>query len=102
MSKKNNSDVTNEQIDKQKQPLSGYALIFGYMGIFIFFAGLFMLVPLFVLIFYPEEVSYASYFIIPGMICVVIGYVLKTVIKGKKMARLAHHEDTVLVLWCGC
>ncbi len=73
-------------------------LIFGYMGIFIFFAGLFMLVPLLVLIFYPDEITYAPYFVIPGMVCIVGGYVLRIIIKDKKMARLAHHEDTVLVL----
>lgn len=59
--------------EKDKK-VEGLPLILGYLGLITMFIGFICLVPLLTLIFYPEEVSQAKYFILPGVISILIGY----------------------------
>lgn len=77
--------------------VNGYRLIFAYLGYFMILMGIIILFPLFVVIFYPETSSEASYFIIPGVITIIIGYLQTLIIRGKKTAKLERHQDIVLI-----
>lgn len=79
--------------------VSGYRLILGYLGLTVFFVGIFCLIPLFVLISYPNEIEYAKYFIVPGVISIFIGYMLSLLIKNVEVKKLEHHQDAVLVIF---
>lgn len=77
---------------------AGYRLIFGYLSLFVSFAGLMLLLPLIMLIFYPEEYACYKSFLIPGAISIVIGLLLSFVLmKGEEKARLGKHQDSVLL-----
>lgn len=88
----NNVDLS----DKEKH--SSTRLIMGYLGYTIFFVGLFCLIPLFVIPFYPDEIVYAPYFILPSTISIIIGYFLSRLAKDIKGRQLQGHQDAVLVL----
>lgn len=77
---------------------AGYRLIFGYLSLFVSFAGLMLLLPLIMLIFYPEEYVCYKSFLIPGAISIVVGLLLSFVLmKGEEKARLGKHQDSVLL-----
>lgn len=76
----------------------GLKLIGGYLGVTVFFVGLFCLAPLLVLPFYPEEAVYAKYFIVPGALSMLFGYLLSFLLKNVSMRQLEKHQDTFLVL----
>lgn len=77
---------------------AGYRLIFGYLSLFVSFAGLMLLLPLIMLIFYPEEYACYKSFLIPGAISIVVGLLLSFVLmKGEEKARLGKHQDSVLL-----
>lgn len=66
------------------EKVEGFYLITGYIGLITIFVGLMCLVPLLTLIFYPEEIYEAKYFIAPGVTSILIGYFLYFFIRGKK------------------
>lgn len=77
---------------------TGFSLILGYLGITTMLAGGITLLPLFTLFFYPEEISQAKYFIIPGILAILIGYILNFYIRGKEKGQLQKNQDMVIVL----
>lgn len=81
-----------------KGPVSGIRLVVGYLGVTVLIIGLYCLIPLLVLPFYPEEVTYAKYFIVPGVFSIVVGYLLSFLIKNNPLYHLEKHQDTVLVV----
>ena len=82
-----------------KKSVSGYKLILGYLGLFMMMIGLIILIPLLVLIFYPEELANAKYFIAPGVSSIVIGYFIHYFILGKSQERLEKYQDALLILF---
>ena len=77
---------------------AGYRLIFGYLSLFVAFAGMMLLLPLAMLLFYPEEYGCYKAFLIPGAICLVSGLLLSFVLmKGEEKTRLGKHQDSVLL-----
>ena len=78
--------------------VSGYRLIFGYLGIFLVFIGCTCLFPLVLLAFYPEESHYWLNFFIPGMVTIAIGLVLMQLVRGVKNAKLGKHQDSILLI----
>jgi len=81
-----------------KKSVSGYKLILGYLGLFMMLIGVIILIPLLVLIFYPEEIDQAKYFIVPGVISIVLGYFTHFFILGKSQEKLEKYQDAVLIL----
>lgn len=82
--------------------VSGYRLILGYLGIFIFVVGLIILLPL-VLLAVPEfrETSgqYWWCFFIPGIISAVTGMLMFTFLAAKKSkTQLQKHQDSILLV----
>lgn len=81
-----------------KEKVSGYYLILGYLGIIIIMIGVITLLPLITLLFYPEESYQLSCFVIPGVIAILIGYLLSFIIKGKELEHLQHNQELLIVL----
>jgi trk system potassium uptake protein len=84
--------------DEVSLKVEGYPLIAGYVGIFITFIGFFCFLPLILLVWYPEESVYAKSFIVPGVVFILVGYMLSGFIRGKELGNLQRHQDAVLVL----
>lgn len=59
-----------------KKKSSGFALIVHYIGAVAIVIGCILLVPLIMLIPFPQEIEEAKYFIIPGTLCIAAGYFL--------------------------
>jgi len=69
----------------------------GYLGFSIMCVGAIILSPLAVLIAYPSEAAQAPYFIIPGCIALVAGYLAFTAGRGKE-TMFERQKDSVLVI----
>lgn len=82
---------------KERQ-LSGYPLIINYIGTFIIFIGIVILLPLLILPFYPAEMDQAKYFILPGVGSLFIGYVINFIYRGCHKTNLERHQDALLVV----
>lgn len=83
---------------KRNEYVHGFKLVAGYLGTAIILVGVICLLPLLVIIFYPQELEYAKYFIMPGTISILIGYLLLLLIKDKPKGKLEKHQDMILVV----
>jgi trk system potassium uptake protein TrkH len=83
---------------KEKHVLSGYLLIVYYLGLFSLLIGTMILSPLLVLPFYPNDLSYAIYFIIPAAIAYGFGLIVLLLFKQKQKVHLEKKHDAILVL----
>lgn len=84
-----------------KKEVSGYRLVFGYLGIFIMFEGLVTLLPLFFCFFPGEAMCWLDFFI-PGMAALFIGFALWiSLIAGHEKAHFGKNDDSLLLvlLW---
>ncbi|NJL78060.1 MAG: TrkH family potassium uptake protein [Richelia sp. RM2_1_2] len=75
-----------------------YRAIFGYTGLVCIISGLGILSPLIALIFYPQEVSLAWAFLIPGIILSAVGFILWRSLAPKKATSLTLQEGAVIVV----
>jgi len=82
----------------QKKITSGYPLIINYLGIFAILIGIINLFPLIVLAFYPEEVDQALFFVIPGVITILLGLLINFFFRGADKGRFERHQDAILVV----
>ena len=77
----------------------GYRLIFGYLGVFLFFVGIITLLPLSFLIFYPTENSEAYSFLIPGVSSLIVGLLLwQFLIARKERQQLGKFQDSIILV----
>ncbi|MCQ2793565.1 MAG: TrkH family potassium uptake protein [Bacilli bacterium] len=81
-----------------KKTASGYRLIFGYLGLFITFIGITMLLPLFVLFAYPQEAADWYCFAAPGGGAILVGIALFMLIFKRDKAQLGKHQDAILLV----
>ena len=81
-----------------KKTASGYRLILGYLGLFIAFIGITMLIPLFALIAYPQEAGDWYCFAAPGGGAIVLGIALFMLIFKRDKAQLGKHQDAILLV----
>ena len=76
-----------------------HRLIAYYLSIFIIMVGIIQLIPLLILPFYPDEISYAGCFLIPGVaaiaVCMLSGHLLK---KDTEIVKLEKNYDAVLIV----
>jgi len=85
-----------------KKPAKGFRLIFGYLGLFLAFESALLLVPLIMLIFYPQEWQCMLDFIIPAVAGGILGIGLyRLLIAKREKGRLGTGEDALLLvlLW---
>ena len=80
-----------------KKSSQGYRLGFGYLGVFFILIGVIVLMPLILLIFYPNESNYALNFIIPGVSSIFIGFLLSLFNYKRDLERLKRHDDIILL-----
>lgn len=81
-----------------KKAASGYRLIFGYLGIFLILIGIICLLPLLMLIAYPEEINVLWSFVIPGASAIVCGIPLSFLILHRDKMQLAKFQDSILLV----
>ena len=81
-----------------KKTASGYRLIFGYLGLFITFIGITMLLPLLVLFAYPQEAADWYCFAAPGGAAILVGIALFMLIFKRDKAQLGKHQDAILLV----
>ena len=84
-----------------KKTASGYRLIFGYLGLFIAFVGVALLLPLIGLIdplIRPEAYDWYC-FVIPSA-CAIVGgsFMFGLLIAGRTKAQLGKHQDSILLV----
>ena len=75
-----------------------YRAIFGYTGLVCLISGFGILLPLIALIAYPEELSLAWGFLVPGIILCVLGLILWRTLAPKKATSLTLQEGAVIVV----
>lgn len=78
----------------------GFPLIVGYIGVLLMIIGGIVLLPLVTLLFYPSEAHEAKFFILPGIISILCGYLLFYNIRGREKGRLQRNQDAVIVVTC--
>lgn len=82
----------------EKQIVREYRMIAGYMGIVMILAGVMTLLPLFTLLFYPQELEQGQYFVIPGVTSILGGYLLSTLLWGGHTGKLQKNQEMIVVL----
>ena len=84
-----------------RKTASGYRLIFGYLGLFIAFVGVALLLPLFALIdplIRPEAYDWYC-FVIPSVSAILLGsFMFGLLIAGRTKAQLGKHQDAILLV----
>ena len=84
-----------------RKTASGYRLIFGYLGLFIAFVGVAILLPLLSLLdpeIRPEAGDWYC-FVIPGVSAIVLGsFMFGLLIAGRTKAQLGKHQDSILLV----
>ncbi|MDJ0570607.1 MAG: TrkH family potassium uptake protein [Pleurocapsa sp. MO_192.B19] len=75
-----------------------YRAIIGYTGLICAIAGLVIFSPLLALFFYPEELSLAWAFALPGIALIVIGLILWRSLTPKRNVSLSLQEGAVIVV----
>ncbi len=78
----------------------GFRLMIGYIGVLLMIIGGIVLLPLCTLLFYPAEALEARYFILPGILSIMTGYLLFYNIRGKEKGQLQRNQDAVIVVTC--
>lgn len=79
--------------------VSGYKLIFGYLGAILLVIAVVLLVPLLILFCYPSDKQFIHCFIIPSIPCFIIGYLLLSLIKNKETDSLKRNHDAIIVFF---
>ena len=72
-------------------------VIIPYLGIFLIIIGIINLMPLLVLVAYPKEFIYGKYFLIPGILSIILGLIIKKYVPVNKNRKLSGGEDAVIV-----
>ncbi len=73
-----------------KQLRERYQLVIGYVGTMIIGVGIALLMPLLILPIYKNEINEIWYFIIPSIIAIITGFMMRS--------RMKYGEDTILTL----
>lgn len=81
-----------------RKTASGYRLVFGYLGLFVAFVGIGLLLPLLALISYPEEAGDWYCFVIPGIGAILLGIALFMLVAKRDKSQLGKHQDSVLLV----
>ena len=72
-------------------------IVIGYLGMTIMIAGIIVMLPLVMLLPYPEEVETAKYFIIPGVFSLLLGYLMVFFVKDKAKGNLDKYQSAFIV-----
>jgi len=81
-----------------KKIVSGYPLIINYLGIFAILIGFINLIPLILIPFRMEDISDAYLFLYPGIISILVGFIVVLLFKGREKGKLERNQDAILVV----
>ncbi len=77
----------------------GFPLILGYLGLFLIFEGIVILVPLLTLLFYKDEWQGCLNFVLPSVSAITLGLLLYFIFGfGKEKAKFKKNEDALLLV----
>lgn len=82
----------------KEKTAGGYRLILGYLGIFLILVGIICLLPLLMLIAYPNEYECWPSFVIPGAFAIVCGIGLSFLIFKRDKIQLGKFQDSILLV----
>ena len=80
------------------EKVKGARLIINYMSYVFILIGIMILFPVILLFFYPDNVSCADCFILPGGLSLLIGIIGVIKFNGKEKADLRKNDDVIIVL----
>ena len=83
-------------LKKDESPL--YKVILSMLGYVLMMLGVIILLPLALLVIYPEDRHVAHEFILPGVLTVFAGYFLTFCTRGHRVTKLERNEGSLLVL----
>lgn len=89
-------------MEKAKKNATGLRLVLGYLGLSMIGEGTVSLVPLIMILFYPQEWQVYLDFLVPCGAAIVLGFFLWLfTLAGRKAGKLGKNEDAVLLtlLW---
>ena len=75
-----------------------YQLVFYYYGFFLVLIGLIQLLPLINLIFFPAESNLLHCFLVPGIITIIIGLIIRYLLKDTQIIKLEKGYDSLLLI----
>ncbi len=85
-------------VEEAKKEITGFRLVFGYLGLFLVFVGVITLLPLVIIAFYPSETQAILPFAITGGVDVAIGLLLYfLLIHHRKRKRFVRYEEAMLL-----
>ena len=84
---------------KQRSVYQDYLASARAVGYLMILLGTIMLVPLTMLLFYPEERPQAPAFILPGVLCIFAGYLIKLFTMDYPISSLKKHAGSLIVLF---
>lgn len=85
-------------MESKNSLFSEYMAIFGSMAYVIIMLGVIMLLPILVVPFYPEEVPQIQCFIVPGVLSIFAGYLIKLFTSDYKIEKLKRNSGSIIVL----
>lgn len=77
--------------------INDFKRILSYVGIPIMWTGATLLLPLFSLIFFPNEQEYMKCFVAPGVITMLIGYGCARMVSTDKNIKLSKYDSAVII-----
>ncbi|MDD6807705.1 MAG: potassium transporter TrkG [Oscillospiraceae bacterium] len=83
---------------KEKSSSYEYLAILGALAYVIIMLGIIMLVPVLITPFYPDEKDTIQCFVIPGVLSIFAGYLIKQFTTGYKLKNLKRNSGSVIVL----
>lgn len=84
--------------EPQKKEITGFRLVFGYLGLFLVFIGILTMLPLLMVAFYPSEVDAIFPFAVVGGSDVALGLLLYfLLIFNRKRQRFLRYQDAMLL-----
>ena len=75
-----------------------YRLLAYYLSIFIVMIGIIQFLPMLVIPFYPSDMEYAHCFVAPGVAAIVLGCLVRIILRNTEIVKLEKHYDAVLVV----
>ncbi len=97
-SKKRRIILSTAGAEESEEEVKGPLLVLGYFGIFLLVTGILVMLPLLMLIFYPEEHTMYRAFLIPGAAAFGLGALLSLIIFRRKQGKLTAIQDLVLLI----
>lgn len=81
-----------------KRIVESYRIVFGYIGVIVMILAGILLLPLLVLLVYPEEMEYAIHFVVPAATALISGLLLSLLLRGQSDGQLTQRQDAIIVL----